>query len=153
MPTPGADPDPVPVLFPLSHTAGPRESCHRTSHMMWKQPWPLGTWWVTLASQKLRTQFQPEVVRAISRQHKAGQGFQTGLTQLCDKSNVSPSGKAPLLVAESETSWGKVGSGFGNGIQARFLLQEPGLFSGQLASLELINEGAGGVGMAPCPRL
>ena len=44
---------------------------------------------------------------------------------------------------------GKVNSGFRNGIQARFLLQEPGLFSGQLTSLELINEGEGRVGVVP----
>ena len=44
---------------------------------------------------------------------------------------------------------GKVSSNFRNGIQARFLLQEPGLFSGQLTSLELINERGGRVGVVP----
>lgn len=86
---------------------------------------------------------------AFSRQPKAGQSFQTGLTQLSDKSdNTLRQGSSPSPVNQKYLG-GKVSSGFRNGIQARFLLQEPGLFSGQLTSVELINEGEGRVGVVP----
>lgn len=101
-PHPGADPGFVPLLFPLSYTKLLLACCRLLRELFSKIPtWhgtECGPWGCGDSGQPeaIGPSSSLKVAWATSRQPQAGQDFQIGLVELCDKSH-DITHRAPLL--------------------------------------------------------